>query len=846
MNRKKTRRLILAFIVATLVYLNNNFAGINAPMPGKPFQRLVAQAQTSPTSEQTLEDKIQELFNQGKQQLSQGDSQSALEKLNQALALSQQIGRRDYEATILNEIAVAYYNLGQYDAALQTYEQSLVIYRQEGNTSGQGVVLTNMGAVYQHQGLYQEAIDSHEEALAIFQDLHDYQRQGEILNNIGAVYHNLGRYNLALELYEQSLELHRSREDYRWQGATLNNIGLLQERLSQYEAALKSYEQALVLAELENDPIRGRILNNIGSIHGKLGAYKQALDTLDQALELRRSIQDRPGEVTTLARIGDVYQLQEQYETALDYYRQALAITRSTSAPPQEGQLLSDLGVTLFRSGAVAEATTTLEAAIQIWESLRPGLEDDHKVSLADQQAETYQWLQQVLINQGEFERALEISERGRARAFADLIADSLSQAEPYETPDPLTFKQIQQIAQRQQATLVEYSVLPDWLYIWVVQPDGTLEFRQQNISDISCELLGKTDKTRIAETFGRSYRTSLPESTPFPLGRSFLNKLLLNRTASEQRQITNDLSGNRFRGSVTAQKRKYEVLSQKYDLLIKPIEDLLPTDPEKRIIFIPQGRLFLTPFVALQDQQGHYFIESHTVLITPSIQVLDLTQQHQARLENQAVNQMVVVGNPKMPSISSDLQEAPAPLIALPEAEREAQAIAQMLKTQAIIGEKATEELVVQNMPQARVIHLATHGLLHELRHLGLRIPGALALTPTEQNDGLLTAEEILTLKLNAELVVLSACNTGRGAITGDGVIGLSRSFISAGVPSVVVSLWLVPDASTSELMKTFYRQMQQGSDKATALRQAMLSNMEKYHHLEDWAGFMLIGQSS
>ena len=109
-------------------------------------------------------------------------------------------------------------------------------------------------------------------------------------------------------------------------------------------------------------------------------------------------------------------------------------------------------------------------------------------------------------------------------------------------------------------------------------------------------------------------------------------------------------------------------------------------------------------------------------------------------------------------------------------------------------------------------------------------KIPGAIALAPTNSDDGFLTASEILQLKLSAEMVVLSACDTGRGTITEDGVIGLSRSFMGAGVPSVVVSLWQVPDESTSDLMIEFYEQLRKNPDKAQALRQAMLANLKKY----------------
>lgn len=144
----------------------------------------------------------------------------------------------------------------------------------------------------------------------------------------------------------------------------------------------------------------------------------------------------------------------------------------------------------------------------------------------------------------------------------------------------------------------------------------------------------------------------------------------------------------------------------------------------------------------------------------------------------------------------------------------------------------------------------MATHGIFDDIEGIN----SSIALAPNtsnnkqsdKNNDGLLTAEEILDLKLNAELVVLSACDTGRGRITGDGVIGLSRSLISAGVPSVLVSLWSVPDTPTAKLMTEFYKNLQKKPDKAQALRQAMLATMKSNPNPVDWAAFTLIGEAN
>lgn len=201
------------------------------------------------------------------------------------------------------------------------------------------------------------------------------------------------------------------------------------------------------------------------------------------------------------------------------------------------------------------------------------------------------------------------------------------------------------------------------------------------------------------------------------------------------------------------------------------------------------------------------------------------------------------------MPSVPPQPGEKPQQLASLAGAEKEAIAIASLLNTKAIIGSQGTKASVVQKMPSARIIHLATHGIFDDNRGLG----SAIALAPDASKspkpgeiNGLLTAEEILDMKLQAQLVVLSACDTGRGKITGDGVIGLSRSLISAGVPSVMVSLWSVPDSPTAELMSQFYINLQQRRmDKAQALRSAMLTTMKTHPSPKDWAAFTLIGES-
>jgi CHAT domain-containing protein len=226
---------------------------------------------------------------------------------------------------------------------------------------------------------------------------------------------------------------------------------------------------------------------------------------------------------------------------------------------------------------------------------------------------------------------------------------------------------------------------------------------------------------------------------------------------------------------------------------------------------------------------------------------VLAQTAAQNQRLakQGQGKSKALVVGNP---------YPYPDNLKSLENAGAEAEQIAGLLGVQPLLGKKATEAEVLAQMPQADIIHFATHASFNDQRGLSSAI--YLTAEPGAPDDGLfqtpgrITAEDIFNQfednPLNARLVVLSACDTGQGEITGDGVIGLSRSLIAGGVPSVLVSLWSVDDASTKTLMTEFYRQwQQQGVDKATALRNAMLETKAEYPDPYYWSGFTLIGEA-
>ncbi|MEH2263297.1 CHAT domain-containing protein [Nostoc sp.] len=738
------------------------------------------------------------LNNLGKVYQILGQYDKALESYQQALAILKQIGDTAGEGRTLNNLGELYHNLGKYAKALESYQQALAIRKQIGDTAGEGRTLYNLGRVYHNLGKYAKALEFFEQALGIFKQIGNAEGESGTLNNIGLVYTYLGQYSKSLEFYQQALGIFKQIAHKKGEGITLNNIGIAYYNLGDYSRALKFYQAALVIhKKIGNITGEGKTLDNIGLVYTYLEEYDKALKYYQQALAIAKQIGDIADESTTLNNIGTVYNSLGKYAKALEYYQQALAIRKQIGDTDGEGSIFNNIGAAYLNLGKYADAEKILFSAIEVLEYLRTSkLSDDQKISIFETQAFTYRFLQQALIAQNKTNTALEISERSRARAFVDLLASKISgntnSKQAIKLPN---IEQIQQIAKVQNATLVQYSVNESNLYIWVIKPTGKISFKQVDLKSLKTPLTQLVNQSRQSIGAG----------------------------------------GRGIKVEPKDESSKKQNLQKLHEVLIEPIASFLPTNPDEHVIFIPHDSLFLVPFVALQDKDGKYLIEKHTILTAPAIQVLDLTHQQQ---QNVTGKDVLVMGNPTMPKVGIP----PVQLPPLEGAGREAVTIANLFKTKAITGKDATKAAFKQKLSSARIIHLATHGLLDDADK---SIPSAIALAPTSNDDGLLTPAEIVDLKINAELVVLSACDTGRGAITGDGVVGLSRSLITAGASSVIVSLWAVPDSPTSELMTEFYQQWQKNPDKAAALRNAMLITMKKHPQPRDWAAFTLVGES-
>ena len=383
-------------------------------------------------------------------------------------------------------------------------------------------------------------------------------------------------------------------------------------------------------------------------------------------------------------------------------------------------------------------------------------------------------------------------------------------------------------------ARLVFY-VLLDKTAIFAVDLSGTVT---GHVADIGCHEL----EERVANLRHARQVDGASRSVEQTLEKTSEQSEKLTQAQSETRKAT-------VIDAVTPQKIPEENLEQLlksfYADLVAPVAHALPLDNHPLVIE-PHSALWLLPFAALKTSDGEWMSNRWPLLYAPSLQTLEEIRQEPcyATLTD---SKAVVVGNPVMPTVPT-INGVNLRLGNLPGAAAEAKAIKTVLKsekTQLLTGDRATEARVKKLAQTHNIVHLATHGIAY----MNDPLASFVAFSPTETENGLLTAREVATNRsLPLDLVVLSACQTGLGKVSGDGMLGLSRAFLIAGARTVVVSQWSVSDAATAELMVAFYQTYIQDGQKAIALQKAMAAvrSNPDYRHPRYWAAFLLVGAES
>ncbi len=797
----------------------------------------------------------------------------ALPFLQQALPLRQAAGDVSGEANVLNVIGVIETDEGQLAQAFEHLNQALQLSRSVENLGVQALALYSLGRIYRLRGDLDEALSSFTSSRELNRQAGDRFYEMYALNALGSIYLNLGETERALTYYEEVRSLARSREEWTvHQVRALNNLGWTHFTLQEYEKALERCKEALALGKsIQDARLRAQTLHYLGVIETAKTGPEQGLPRLLDALEMRREglLSDR---TLSLLEIGTAYQALGNLEEADEFLRQACDLASSLHNAVYESTCLYRWALLDRDRGALESALEKIQQSIGIVESVRSGVASDKlRTSFFATKRGHYELYVDLLMRLGRKEQAFEASEGARARGLMDLLAEGRIDVRQGIDPD-----------------LREREVDLEARLAWLGQAAANRDPIQA--ADLRRQILEVEDELERLEAEIRQLHPLYAEVRyPKPLGAAAAQRLLDEETALLQYFVSEDKSylfvltsegltshqlppaadiADRVRklrqllerpGSLALSRYREEAHSL-HETLLGPAAEVLRRKPH--LLVSPDGALHLLPFEALLTRQDAstwsrlpYLLREHVVSYIPSASVLSSLRAARPETSATQAKQLLAFADPIYdgePQVATSRGAGPrdtAVLARLPESGREVKAIAQLFRDSEValyLRESATEANVKENpyLESARRIHFATHGMLDgvhpQLSGLVLTRDGR------SKEDGYLRVLEIFNLKLSAELVTLSACETGLGQeVRSEGIIGLTRAFLYAGARSLLVSLWKAADISTPDLMESFYRHLGVSEARAEALRDSKIEMIEDgpYAHPYFWAPFVLAG---
>jgi CHAT domain-containing protein len=828
-----------------------------------------------------------------------GEYEKALEYASRGLALPE---ARHYPEA-LNVLAGIYASLGNYQRALEYYGRALALDRKLGLAGrwGEAARLHNIGRVYRWLGDYQRALEAASQSLVISRALGVRRLEVAALSSIAIEHQFLGELEKALVYYNQALPLLRTEGFTFAEAETLRNMGSLYLSLSKPHEALDHYAQALTLCrKLDYRAGEAATLSAIGGVYLTEGEHEKAFEHYRQAVERSRTIGLPAEEAASRSGIAHVERERGHLSEARTQIEAALGIVGSlrTSVVSPELRAAYQASVQVYfefyidllmrlheRESSQAHDAQALEAS-----------ERARARGLLDLLAEA-----RIDVTQGV---ASELKQREKAtHASISRIQSQLIQAHSTATPDKPRIAQLEDDlkkveSEREHLEIEIRQKHPHYAELQYPQPLGVKAI-QALLDDQTALLeyaLGKDRSFLFIMSREGLHSVRLPPAEK------------INRLVHDLRAVLGR-SGER-RSRYRDWSTYVGTARRLYQMLIAPAADVLAK--KQNLVIVPDGVLYYLPFESLLSDAAKtsgradyralpYLLKQWTVSYAPSASVLASLGQRHPKTDAQPVAKTLIAFADPVYEISQTTDPRPKTqnlntkskgqrttnneprtnavketlrslfeksgrweLPPLEYSNREVTAIAKLHRQEDVAvyrGADATEEKVKTNehLGSARRIHFATHGIMSERQpqYSGLILslpppttnPKSAIRNPQSVEDGLLQVYEIFNLKLNAELVVLSACETGLGKeVKGEGLIGLTRAFMYAGTPSVVVSLWQVADRSTADLMVMFYEQLNQGRDKAEALRRAKLAMIERggvSAQPFSWAPFILVGES-
>lgn len=773
-----------------------------------------------------------------------GNYEEALKYNNRALHICREIGNKYREGRHLTNISNVYIDLGDYEKALMYYQEALAINRETGNKWSEEITLANIGSVYHSLGDYPKALIYYGKALAINRETGNKKNEGGILKYIGSANEKLGDYPKALKYHGKALAIYRETEDKKGEGFTLANIGYVYHSLGDYEKALKYYGEALTInRKIGHKQNEVFVLNSFGDLFFKLKNYSQSIKSFNRALSIAQDLGMPSITWGAYSGLGSVYKKQEKHNQALAFYRKSIEVIEDTRAKLQ----LKEHKAGFFKD------------KIKVYESLVNLLFEMHqKQPSKDYNQESFYFvekakaraffdsLQEAKIDLKK-DFSVEIKEkeyrinRGISRLQTNLLKPNLAEKKEKEIIVKL------ESLEDQYRNLILRIKRENPAYAGLVFPEP------YKLEEIQKRLL--SEDTVIIEYFlGKEHSFMFCiTSNDFEVKKisSIEN---LNESVYAYLKLLSSRKEKNFKGVLAAK--------HLYKELIHPFQNKIKAT--KNLIIIPDGHLHYLPFETLvaesrnEKSKIHYLIDDYKISYAPSasslINLLERKRGVKVKKDLLAFAEPVyAIKKTSGAEINAEqilrtfYLEKGFNFSPLKYSGEEVKGIAKLIKKTSrdiYTREEAKEEIVKKlSLTDYKIIHFATHGLLDEevVGRSGL----VLTLDDDPKEDGFFQVREIYNSRLNANLVVLSACQTGKGKLEkGEGVSGLSRAFLYAGAESVLVSLWNINDKSTAQFMTYFYKYLTRGDSKVQALRLAKIKMIQsKYSHPYYWAAFVLIG---
>lgn len=823
---------------------------------------------------------------------SQGDLRAALGFYQQALDVFQRAGEQGlWKAIVLHNLAGIYISLGEPDAALTSSRQVLELQRAIGDRRGEARNLVNLGVLYGNLGEFGQALEAYASALALFRPSGDRLGEAMLLQNRGVAYYGLGDFQRALADLEQALAIRRDAGDRKGESLTEINIGNIHWRLGELGPALDCARRAAAVANAASDR-RGEMLARVlvARVDIAAGDPAAALSELAAALGLAHLLEDRLNEASIRQLTGEAHLALGQPGEAAKALAEAVDLARAVRNPARLIASLTALAHAERRQDRPADARPRVAEALRLIEASRTTETDpDLRASFLAAQRSAFELaidlsmeLERRQPGRGFAEEALAISERARARSLLDLLQEA--RADVREGVDP-------RLRDRERGLLVRLNAKAGQQAGLLSRP-ATAERRQAADEEIRSVL----DELAQVEAEIRKSSPRYAALTQPPLAtsaeiRGLLDgeSLLLEYSLGEERSFLWAVDQTSVAGFELPPRAQIEAAARAvYDrlavlstrdaeleqaaaalgrMLLGPVAGRLGT---RRLIIVADGELQYIPFGMLPapEETPVPLLARHEVVNAPSASMVALERRLARRAPASGAVAVLAdpVFDPEDPRVAQHggktsaagpglrSAEPAARLLRLPWTRREAEAIVAVAPAGRSLlaldfrASRATAES--PELSRYRIVHFATHGIIDS------RTPALSGLMLSrvsergQPQEGFLGLRDIYNLRLGAELVVLSGCETALGQqVRGEGLVGLTQGFLYSGARQVVASLWRIEDRATAELMSRFYQGLLvDGLSPAAALRRAQLAirDDKRWRSPYYWSGFVLQGDWS